>query len=552
MAVTSLDRAFRLKNLEKAWSWTLSNRSAGFKSGFRELYAAYSTMVDDSLERLRDELTRGVYSPGDACKRYTLKESGILRPITLIGIEDQIVYQALVNIVADEFARKARKYYLKRSFGNLYAGRTSRFFYRRWEDGYRAFSKSIRQAYADGYRWAASFDLTACYDSIDHNVLRQFLADLGLDKDFKDFLLDKCLRKWTRDIDAKEIYQGHGIPQGPLPSGLLAEVVLHHFDLTVPASIKSIRYLRYVDDIRVYAKNEHDLRHVLVLLDLESKNIGLFPQSSKINIHQVEKVDIEVKGISNPTESRKVLGGHQASVRKRLVQLSPRYTVADQTRFKFVLAYANPSVLLGRRLMKILERQPHLYPEVFRYFGKWKSIPSDIASSFARILDRESMYPSYCAAVLNSAMGRVTVVSEFTKYVRRSVQNLQTGRTGLSELWATAQNWLLSYRLLSFDDTVNAFETSTNWSSKLSLLPNVQVPFIGNPSAQDLFNRLIRDESRDVAIMAAYRLIAHGLSITGRRAGVNPAAEILLQRFGLIRRRSRICGVCYAFRGMLV
>lgn len=32
--------------------------------------------------------------------------------------------------------------------------------------------------------WTASFDLTAFYDSIDHNVLRHMLKEIGLDYDF--------------------------------------------------------------------------------------------------------------------------------------------------------------------------------------------------------------------------------------------------------------------------------------------------------------------------------------------------------------------------------
>ena len=48
-----------------------------------------------------------------------------------------------------------------------------------------------------------------------------------VNKDFLDLLV-KCLNTWTSTQG--RIYHNHGIPQGPLSSGLLSEVVLQHFD----------------------------------------------------------------------------------------------------------------------------------------------------------------------------------------------------------------------------------------------------------------------------------------------------------------------------------
>jgi hypothetical protein len=39
---------------------------------------------------------------------------------------------------------------------------------------------------------------------------------------------------------------------------------------------------------------------MLIRLDELSKDIGLFPQSSKVHIHRIKDVDEELKSISNP------------------------------------------------------------------------------------------------------------------------------------------------------------------------------------------------------------------------------------------------------------
>lgn len=113
-----------------------------------------------------------------------LLSPGILRPYTLLSIEDQIVYQAVANVVAERLHPHVRGGYNRQVFGHQYAGASSLWFYRKWTDGYKALNKAAETTFAGGHVWKASFDLTAFYDSIDHNVLRHMLRGIGLDLDF--------------------------------------------------------------------------------------------------------------------------------------------------------------------------------------------------------------------------------------------------------------------------------------------------------------------------------------------------------------------------------
>ena len=144
-----------------------------------------------------------------------------------MSVEDQIVYQSAVNLIAEKLKPRVAHRYGKQVFGHQYASKSSIWFYKSWTKGYRAFNDAARQAFTDGFHETASFDLTACYDSLDHRVLRHFLGKLGLNPLFCA-RLGEWLEKWT--ATDRGIFHNHGIPQGPLSSGLLSEVVLSHFD----------------------------------------------------------------------------------------------------------------------------------------------------------------------------------------------------------------------------------------------------------------------------------------------------------------------------------
>ncbi len=253
--MTDLEAVFNLNNLRRAYGWVMSNPDVQYKSYFRDSYDAFAIASDSHLKWIRNEVLKERYQVSHASKLLLPKPSGTLRPITLLTVEDQIVYQACVNLIADTLKRKTRQRYEKRVFAHLYAGKSSPFFYLQWQRSYRKFGSRIEQAFNDGYHYVANFDLAAFYDSIDHYVLRHFLAALGIDEDTVEFLL-RCLKVWTSSTwsnGQENIYHEHGIPQGPLASGMLSEAVLQHIDEAGERGRKTV-YLRYVDDIKILAK----------------------------------------------------------------------------------------------------------------------------------------------------------------------------------------------------------------------------------------------------------------------------------------------------------
>jgi hypothetical protein len=210
------DRMCAPANLARAYRWIQSNPDAEQKSYFRDAYMAYAAGSRLNLQRLRKHLIRHAYEPDHASKIYLPKPSGILRPYTLLTVNDQVVYQACVNIVAEKLRPKIRRRYLKSAFGHLYAGKSSKFFYLKWQKSYQRYSKAVIDAVNKGFTYAASFDLASFYDSIDHHVLRHFLRELRIDEDLIQFLLSS-LKTWTSSTwttVSNIIYHEHGIPAG--------------------------------------------------------------------------------------------------------------------------------------------------------------------------------------------------------------------------------------------------------------------------------------------------------------------------------------------------
>src|SRR3546814_13478259 len=103
----------------------MSNPDAQYKSYFRDSYDAFAIASDTHLKWIRNEGLKERYQVSHASKLLLPKPSGTLRPITLLTLEDQIVYQACFNFIADALQRKTHQRSEKRVFAQLYSGKRS-------------------------------------------------------------------------------------------------------------------------------------------------------------------------------------------------------------------------------------------------------------------------------------------------------------------------------------------------------------------------------------------------------------------------------------------
>lgn len=534
------------ENLHRAWRWLKSNPDSTYKHYCRDLYRAFAIAEDVLIEDLAGRLKRGIYTPSHASKLYFPKSSGILRPYSILTVEDQIVYQAAINLVAEKLFPRVRHRYFKEVFGHLYAGRTSIWFYRRWKDGYKAFNQSARSAFKDGFKFTASFDLTACYDSLDHGVLKHTLSEIGCDKDFNERLTG-WLSFWT--ATTRGVYMSHGIPQGPLSSGLLSEVVLREFDERRRA-VGKVKYFRYVDDIRLFAKKEEHLRSMLVKLDMMSKDIGLFPQSSKIDIHEVADIEKEIKTVSNPPEPA-VRGElvDQVKLRKRLTALTARFRIQNSTRFKYLLAHAKPNSALTARLWRVLEHHPESYGTFCRYLARYSSMPESTGERLVKQVKEGGLYPEVRACFIEVAIDRLRPTQ--ARMLDTVVKPLFKPLSIQGELIAVAGRWCIKRELLTSKQIEYGCHKSEPWLARARLLAVTEPATASGRTINTVVNTGLRDKTNDVAISAALQAALHRVKADKPLRTINHSAALVLKELGIIERSTPTCGVHTSLTAML-
>src|SRR5207244_2676680 len=140
-----------------------------------------------------------------------------------------------------------------------------------------------------------------------------------------------------------------GIPQGPLGSGLLAEVLLKRFDERFP--MHRARYQRYVDDIRLFGDSAGKLEECVSILEEICAEIGVHANAAKVHIHEIENISEEMKAVSRHEDQwldgRRI---NQRRLRQQIIALTPRLKVKDDTGFKYALGSAEPHWRIASRV----------------------------------------------------------------------------------------------------------------------------------------------------------------------------------------------------------
>lgn len=279
-----------LDNFRLAWQRTVNvnSRMVVDKLGLE----TFSYNLEANLEELvrQVEATDFPYEPQPDHKVYVPKASSTLRTMSLMSVADLVVYQALVNVVADNTHRFMVSHENQHVYGNVYAGAGSRWMLKRWRNQYRYFMQRIVKYYEAGNTWTACTDIVAFYDTIDHERLLGVIRSCcGEDGGFLN-LLRKCLSKWSAHNGAQTM--SRGIPQGSAASDFLANLFLYDIDRKV--IVQGYNYARYVDDVRILGPDKATVQQGLILFDLELKRAGLVAQVSKTSVHEIVNIDKEI------------------------------------------------------------------------------------------------------------------------------------------------------------------------------------------------------------------------------------------------------------------
>jgi hypothetical protein len=554
MRPKSYPREFlRITNFELAFTRIVRGGNKEYKQFYRHLFPSYGLALQQNLQALVDQLKTGTYTAKPPTVVYQPKKSGILRPLTLLSLEDLIVYQSIANVVASKFESDQGKYALKKSFGALFAGPSSPFFYKSWRSSYRTYNKAIEAAFKSGNEFVADFDLVSFYDLIDHGLLRKCLARRVKNNDLLDLLI-RCLQRWTPELSGHHV--NHGVPQGPEPSAFLAECFLFKFD---SMRFPMVKYLRYVDDIKLMAKDEIPIRRALLRLDLASKRLGLVPQAQKIDCRRVEALSDILKSVPSGLATGFGSSDEEAPNKQRQSELLKLFwgslgrkhserVIDDQTIFKFSLYRLNPRRDVMRQISPFLVKRPDLSWILASYF---KRFPKDEeAANF--LLDALKKDPTYDASAANYIDAMDVCEPESNHFSYRCV--IQTAKNRSEEKSITLAIAVLSFRGKrgSVNDAVKIIKKEPSPLVKGILIQRL----FGNPASatfslgacDELLQALVSHPDPDLARFAAALLLREWPWRDWNPSGkVNDSVVRLLVGLGIRKRSPRRLGVLETF-----
>ena len=133
-----------LRNLDLAWSRILTAKNHQHKRMFRHLYSAYEPGRRANLLLLHEKL-KGGWKATHPIRVFMPKKSGLLRPLTLLPLDDQIVFQAIANQIAKQMFDRRREVEGRVVFSNcLNPDAESIFFLQDWQSTYRQFKIRAR------------------------------------------------------------------------------------------------------------------------------------------------------------------------------------------------------------------------------------------------------------------------------------------------------------------------------------------------------------------------------------------------------------------------
>ena len=200
---------------------------------------AFGNNLEDNCLQLSNKIINGGYKPRKGIKFYMPKASMTQRTKTLLFIEDALIYQAIANRIGENVLPKVRQHehfvygsVLSKEVGKglaiLEEKEPEYYFFKFWRNLYQQFAASIiNTVEKDKVRYKFETDITGFFDSIPHyNLLSALSTDFEVEDEILD-ILSECLNKWSGTKERST--PGVGIPQGPAPSYLFANLSMLSF-----------------------------------------------------------------------------------------------------------------------------------------------------------------------------------------------------------------------------------------------------------------------------------------------------------------------------------
>jgi hypothetical protein len=231
--------------------------------------------LDDNLDALRNRLRNpGGYQTASSYELSIPKGNFTLRPGVFLDIEDRIVYQAIADYLAPHFAPEDCVY------SNRLAAPDSNTMFIPGVDLWLQFQDRQEELCLEHSHFVRT-DIASYFDHIGHDLMRSRLRDVfGHSVPHEDLeqAIIVLIRMWRRWAQGRR----YGIPQMLNPSSLFANVFLDELDKHMTR--RGFPFLRYVDDMTIFANSEAQARKRLAYLVNYLRRMQLYVSSAKTRI----------------------------------------------------------------------------------------------------------------------------------------------------------------------------------------------------------------------------------------------------------------------------
>ena len=378
------DRFLSKQNFLLSWRRINTGSNAYYKRFFRKTFIAYEISLENNISSLIERIKSGSYTPKKPERIFIPKPSGLQRPITLLSVEDQIIWQALANFLQRKCRVRRDKVEERVVYSNLY-NPNEIFFFKSWKICYRNFQNKIKEVY-ENRKWVVNFDLAAFYDTISHDHILKLVNPRDLNSDICVFIKE-ILHAWSAEKSTHTF--SHGIPQGPIASSCISELILLDIDIKIMQYQDNFSYLRYVDDIRLFAKDEDRVRRGLVILEQLCRNKGLIPQSRKTDIFYAKNEEDAIgKHFSLSPEEMNFSSSENLLLDSINME---KNEIEDESKFKFFLYRGEPLKKHLNIIFKLFEKYPHLSDAFVTYFRRF--VNNEEVITFFEALVKRKKFP---------------------------------------------------------------------------------------------------------------------------------------------------------------
>ncbi len=226
----------------------LAFRRAAKGKRSKPVVAAFEYHLEENLLDMQVELREGIYQPG-GYSSFTIHDPK-RRLISAAPFRDRVVHHALCNVIEPLFERQF--------IFDTYANRVGK-------GAHRALDRCTE--YMRRFRYVLPLDVVQFFPSIDLAILEAILGKTLADEQVMA-LCRQVLRSGQGVLtgqydmvyfpgdDLFAINRGRGLPIGNLTSQFWANVYLSGFDHFVKRELKCLGYIRYVDDMRLFADDK--------------------------------------------------------------------------------------------------------------------------------------------------------------------------------------------------------------------------------------------------------------------------------------------------------